>query len=232
MEQNGNEQLNIEAVSPPTGDGVAVAEQPKKKINKFWDILLWVLIAVLAVAVMVRAFVYTNVTVSGESMSSTYSDGEVVHVNKLTKLKRGDVVVFYKYDVDSKFKALFASGADVQSGGKYEKLIKRVVAVEGDSIWVEATDGGYKLVVKTADGAEIYEDYYKKGKAALNADNFVLPNTVQGLGQLSGHTKDNPLVIEAGHFFAMGDNRGNSEDSRGNLGQVPLDRLYGVVTNK
>ena len=240
MQNNDKEELNIENTSaeenvsdlqsePQIQENQAAAQQ-KKKIAKFWDILLWVLVALLAVAVIIRVFVYTNVTIEGASMEPTYQSGDVVRVVKLGKPSRGDVVVFYKHDVDSKFKALFARGDDVSSGGKYEKLIKRVVAVEGDSIWVEHTEGGYKLVVKSASGEVFREDYYTKGKEAISIDTFVMSYGV--LGRLADLTEDSPLVIEQGHFFAMGDNRGNSEDSRGELGQVPLSRLFGIVINK
>lgn len=236
MQSNGNENLNNEAVEHvdiAKGQEVVTAQngqtQPKRKLNKIWDILIWVLIAVLAVAVLVRAFVYTNVTISGDSMNPTYHDKDVVRVVKVGKPSRGDVVVFYKKPVDSKFKALFAKGADAMSGGRYEKLIKRVVAVEGDSIWVESVDGGYRLVVKNSSGDIFYEDYYKKGDELLSEETFLLPNSGVGLGQLRGYTAENPLVIAKGHFFAMGDNRGNSDDSRGELGAVPLDRLFGIV---
>ena len=254
MSQNDNEQLNIETVDDSFVDGGALADEStpveqveppisaeetqvatrKRKINKFWDILLWVLIAILAVGVLVKVFVFTNVTISGDSMNQTYSDGDVVRVIKIGKPKRGDVVVFYKNDVDSKFKALFARGDDAKDGGKYEKLIKRVVAVEGDKIWIEQLPaGGYQVVVKTSDGEKLREDYYTKGKKGLSADSFILPDSTQGLGRLSDHVgEDNALVIEKGYFFAMGDNRGNSEDSRGDLGQVPIGRLFGIVRNK
>ena len=250
MQHNDKDQLNIEAENTPVEEGAfdqqaepyqsgdtsssiqvdsAGSAQQKRKIAKFWDILLWVLIAVLAVAVLIRVFV-TRVTIDGASMEPTYHSENVVWVNRFGKPSRGDVAVFYKHPIDSKFKAMFARGADVSSGGKYEKLIKRVVAVEGDSIWVEQTEGGYRLVVKSSSGEVFHEDYYTKGKEAISEDTFVMSYGV--LDGLANLTEDNPLVIEQGHFFAMGDNRGNSEDSRGELGQVPLDRLFGIVINK
>ena len=60
-------------------------------------------------------------------MLPTYNSGETVFVNELTKPKRGDVIVFYKHNVDNKFKAKFASPRRRRRGG-YEKQIKRVAA--------------------------------------------------------------------------------------------------------
>ena len=203
------------------------------KRNKFWDILLWVLIAVLLVALFVRMFVISNVTVSGASMMGTYSNGDTVTVNKLKLPKRGDVVVFYKNPVKSKFLGAFARGDSVEEGGEYYKLIKRVVALGGDKLWLDSTglaDGEYRIIIQTPDGNILHEDYYTKKGETLSADNFILSDKqMSGPGCLAGATESNPYVIEEGYFFAIGDNRANSDDSRGRLGPVPLTQLFGVV---
>lgn len=243
MDQD-NLQLNIDEL----GESLELSGETaqKRKRSKIWDIVLWVLIVALAIAVCVRAFVISKVAVSGESMTAdyyeqqdtdhynpqlTYHSGDKVTVNKLAKPQRGCVAVFYKNPVKSKFLGLFARGSSIEQGGEYYKLIKRVVALGGDKIWLESLgDGKYKLVVlvpDAVDGKLLYEDYYKKNNKTLDAQCFILENGT--LGCLEGHTADNPLVIEEGHFFAIGDNRANSSDSRGELGQVPLSQLFGVV---
>ena len=236
MQDNDNQQLNIESLQAEAqvqSDATQEATQQKRKLSKLWDVVLWVLIAVLAAALLLNLLVITRVTISGDSMNSTYKSDEVVWVVKVGAPERGDVVVFYKKDVDSKFKALFARGDETTEGGKYEKLIKRVVAVAGDKLWIEQVEGGYQVFVKTADGKQLREDYYVRGDKALKEERFILPNTPQGLGRLSDHVgEDNALVIEKDHFFAMGDNRGNSEDSRGELNQVSLSRVFGIVINR
>ena len=229
MDQN-NEQLNTTTTSEVNTD-FNEATVAKRRRSKFWDILLWVLIIVLAITLFVRVFVVSRVTVSGESMMETFHDKQTVTVNKLSKPKRGDVVVFYKNPVKNKFLALFARGGSTEQDGEYYKLIKRVVALGGDKLWLEhIEDNQYRLVVQTQDGNVLHEDYYKHNKETLNADGFILfDKKLSGLGCLKGTTQDNPLVIEDGYFFALGDNRANSDDSRGDLGQVPLSQLFGVV---
>lgn len=218
------------AVNQPVGD--SQPQQAVKRRTKWgvaFDAILWILIAVLAVAVLVRLFIVTNITVSGDSMLTTYQSGDVVRVCKVVKPNRGDVAVFYKHDVDNKFIAMFSR--DSGSGGKYEKLIKRVVAIEDDKIWLEELpSGGYRLVILTSESETLYEDYYTIEGQTLDAESFVIyDGQGSGLGNLAGYTADNPLIISKGHFFALGDNRRNSADSRGELGQVPYERLYGVV---
>ena len=244
MDQN-NEQLNIETLSEVNAD-VGETKVAQRKRVKVWDIIVWILIVALAIAVFVRTFVVSNVTVSGASMTAdyygselssnykpslTYHSGDKVRVNKMAKPKRGDVVVFYKKPIKSKFLALFAGGDSTEPGGDYYKLIKRVVALGGDKLWVEHIDGNqYRLVVETQDGLTLHEDYYQKNGETLDADCFILyDKEIGGLGCLKGTTQDNPLVIEDGYFFAIGDNRVNSDDSRGDLGQVSLSQLFGVV---
>ena len=221
---------DVNAIEQNDGGISSATARTKNKISKAVDILLWILVAVLATLVFVRAFVYTDVTVKGESMVPTYQHEEVVHVSKVKSPQRGDVVVFYKNDVQSKFLALFASRTDSESGGKYEKLIKRVVAISGDKIWVEEVEQDiFQVVVETSNGTIYHEDYYVKDGNNLPADRYLITSDpLYGLGRLKGYTQDNPFTVGEGYFFAMGDNRGDSYDSR-SFGEVPLDRLFGVV---
>lgn len=232
MDQD-NQQLNIQPNEP----------RKTRKWGKIWDILLWTLIVALVVVIAVRVFVIGKVEVSGESMTAsyynspdsehynydlTYHNEQIVTINKLAKPKRGDVVVFYENPVSSKFWGMFARGESVEKGGEYYKLIKRVVAVGGDRLWVEEVQQGmYRLVIQAANGDVLYEDSYVKNRTTLDIECFIMPFSC--LGRLANTTEHNPLVIEEGYFFAMGDNRTDSLDSRGPLGAVPVAQLFGVV---
>ena len=237
LQQLNNEDDSAEngvASNNPPIDGEKVAEpSPKnKKLNKVIDIVLWVLIVALALAVVFRAFIFTRITVSGVSMMTTYHDKEVVGVSKVKKPHRGDVVIFYKEDGSNKFLDIFGSGKSGDDDG-HTKLIKRVVALAGDKLWVELLDGMdnvYQVVIETVDGDIIYEDYYKRDGVALKPEDFYI-HDLQKLGILAEHIgQENALEIPANFFFAMGDNRANSSDSR-YFRAVPMSRLYGVVVN-
>ena len=251
--ENDLQQLNNEGEAVETVDNGAVADEnggsviengeaavntkPKnKKLSKFVDVFLWVVIAVLALAVLFRAFVFTQITVSGESMMTTYRDKEVVGVSKVKQPKRGDVVVFYKEDGSNKFLDIFGSGKSGDDN-EHTKLIKRVVALAGDKLWVEQIDGEdnlYMVVIETSNGDVLYEDYYKRDGVVLDKEDFYVKGVLtkgSDLGILSQHIgKEKALEIPQNCFFAMGDNRVNSHDSRA-FGAVPMSRLYGVVIN-
>lgn len=223
----------------PTAEGPAVEQINKdvrrKRVDTALNVAIWVAIAVLIVLVILRLFVFTNIRIVGESMSDTYNAGDVVTVNKTKSIKRGAVAVFYSKDVDNKFLAMFASPEDSAEGGKYEKYIKRIVAVAGDKLWVERADGNemYRVVIETSDGTQLREDYYKRGNTVVS-ERLICNDSdvaVTGIGKVLFETsRDNPFVVSEGHFFAMGDNRLNSYDSR-SFGEIPVSRLFGIVIN-
>lgn len=228
------------------GEAAVPVKKTRSKIEIAINVILWIAIAVLGTIVALRLFVYNSVAVSGVSMTPTYQDGDVVVVNKLIKPERGDVVVFYLNDVDSKFKAMFAKEEECQEGQPYEKLIKRVVATEGDKIWAQRISGDgngvdevYQVVVQATNGKRYCEDYYVKKGETLNQSDFFIhtaktsngETVYTGLGILADYSESNPFVVSKDCFFAMGDHRYNSRDSR-EFGEFPLSRLFGVVLDK
>lgn len=233
MRQDNNQQLNTVEGNQPQ----ATEQAKKKRIRRFWDVVLWLIIVALVLALVIRLFVYTTIQIDGESMTSsyyneptspfynpdmTYHHEQFVHVLKLAYPKRGDVVVFYENDVDNQLKTLFTD--------KNKKLIKRVVALKGDKLWIEEVeDGSTRLVIQTADGDILYENYYKRSGKLLDEAAFILSaGDKSKWGNLEGCTEDEPFVVSEDHFFAMGDNRTNSHDSR-SFGEVSYERLFGVV---
>jgi signal peptidase I len=85
------------------------------------------------------------------------------------------------------------------SPGEPEDLIKRVIALPGET--VEARDG--KVYV---DGKAVNEPYLDEGTSTSNLDE--------------------PVEVPEGELFVMGDNRGNSSDSRF-IGTIPEESVIG-----
>lgn len=93
-----------------------------------------------------------------------------------------------------------------------KSLIKRVIGLGGDTLKLE--DGKLYIKGEFDDDFTLVEEPYVDD--ALNTD----------------MTKNNfdELSVKEGYVFFMGDNRDNSEDSRGYYGCQPVECIEGVVT--
>jgi signal peptidase I len=165
--------------------------QPRRRWRR--TILEWlgVIGGGIVIALLVEAFLIQAFWIPSESMEPTLHIGDRVLVNKLSynlhDVHRGDVIVFERPPV-----------ASSQEDGEIKDLIKRVIAVEGDTI--EGRDGEVYV-----NGDRIEEDYLEPGTPTTDLEEE---------------------TIKPDHVFVMGDNRTNSEDSRV-FGQVPEDDIVG-----
>ena len=114
-----------------------------KKQNKLLGTMLCVLVVLMIVFVGVRAFFIDWYTVSGDSMTPTYQDGQVVFGHKVGSADRFDVVIVK---------------ADDLVGEK--RIIKRVVAFEGEEVW---TQNGVLHVLSNGELLSFENEDYGKG---------------------------------------------------------------------
>ena len=203
-----------EATAPPSALPPAEPETspaaPHHKRSFLRELPVLVVIA-FVVALLIKTFVLQAFYIPSGSMEPTLMIGDRVLVEKVsyrfTSPHRGNVVVFEKdlFGGTTGQSTSFWGGIENSIKGLFgfptgnsEDLIKRVIGVAGDT--VEGKDG--KVYVN---GSPIAEPY--------------LPSGVQ--------TSSFPATkVPEGKIFVMGDNRGNSDDSR-NFGPVPVDTVVG-----
>ena len=95
-------------------------------------------------------------------------------------------------------------------------IVKRVVATGGQT--VDIRDG-----IVYVDGEQLDEQVYEEG-STLTASHYV--NTLTP----PRNVHEYPVTVPEGYVFVMGDNRGVSEDSRGDrVGFVPEEKVIGKV---
>ena len=158
-----------------------------------------IFLSVLFIIGFCRNFVYYSVVVDGSSMETTLKSGDVLLVNKLISPKRYDVVILNAYGL---------SPAATNNPTFY---IKRVIAVEGETVW--ASNNVIYCSHTNADGETVTETV--EDKSAFYSSSYRQMNF-------------SPVTVPEGCYFVLGDNRFNSTDSR-IIGCVPRENIYGVV---
>ena len=183
------------------------------------------LFPVLLAVLLFRSFVLEPFHIPSASMMPGLVDGDFILVNKfrygvrlpLTNTKvlstwepqRGDVVVFRS-----------TSGPPIN-------LIKRLVGLPGDHVVVRdnrLTINGTPVPLAPAGR---YTDGYGFTGAELQRERLG-PADHENMLAPQGVPVDFDAVVPLGHYFFMGDNRNDSEDSRfAQVGFVPEDHLVG-----
>ena len=215
---------------------------PSKK-NGFTD-FFGSLFGVLALVTILRSFVFEPFQIPSGSMEPTLRVGDFLVVNKFNygikdpiwqktliengHPERGDIIVFK---------------APKQPHVDY---IKRVIGIGGDTVKYDMAT--QSLTVTSKDGTV---NVFKYENAKPNADFFYhgeMQVEKTEIGSVTHQILNNPSpfnyapyffkqegqtdgewVVPEGHYFVMGDNRDNSEDSRF-WGFVPEQNIVGKAT--
>jgi signal peptidase I len=181
------------------------------------------LIGTVVIAIFVITFIVQAFQIPSGSMENTLLVGDYLLVNKLCyggkglgnhlmpyqKIARGDIIVFH-YPVDPT-----------------QHFVKRVIGVPGDRL---------RMVNKKVfiDGKPLDEPYVHFLEPANNLfrDDFPrLDIPAYNMEwpwhkQMQKLIEDGQLIIPEGHYFVMGDNRDDSQDSR-YWGFVPQENIIG-----
>lgn len=189
-------------------------DEVKKPVSVGKEILDWVVAIAFAVivALVVKNFVFTLVNVKGASMEPSLHDGDRLFVNRLFYTpEKGDVVIF---EPEVEKEAIERTEGDRGILQSHKYYVKRVIATEGDTIYIDFKTGDVYVNDEKIDEPYIKEKTHNEGS-------YIRELEAKGL-----YSKDSPITVPMGYIFAMGDNRNNSKDSR-ELGPIPKDEIMG-----
>ena len=162
-------------------------EQYRKRFNKLLRSTVNALIVVAAIAALVATLVFPVLQIVGTSMEPNLTNGELVLLVKTDRLKSGDLCAFYYSN---------------------KILIKRIIAVPGDYLWIEE-DGTVFL-----NGEQLDEPYISE----------------KSLGECD---IEFPYQVPENAYFMMGDKRETSIDSRSStIGCIAKDQIVGKLLCK
>lgn len=193
-------------------------EKLRANLKETIDTIVFVIIAVI----LIRFFVAELRWIPSGSMKPTLQIGDRIVVEKLTKFpniikthafentpKRGDVMIFYPPFVKLKTDPWSVFSRLTGFFCKDIAFIKRVIGLPGEKFEIkQSANGAYKVYINDnpLDEEYIMSEYdYHKCRANMYCGPFIIPE---------------------GQYFMMGDNRGNSQDSR-YWGTLSKERFIG-----
>ena len=179
-----------------------------------------VVVVALVLSALIRTLLVQAFYVPSASMEDTLLINDRIIASKITTdvvgVHRGDIVVFKDpgawlspVEVNNGPIRSFLMWVGLLPSNSGDDLVKRVIGVGGDRVICCNEQGQISV----------------NGKTLVN-ESYVRP------GEVTDQIRFD-IVVPDKHIFVMGDNRGNSEDSRfhldANNGAVPVDNVVGRV---
>lgn len=183
---------------------------------------------VLVMVIIIRFFIGEIRWIPSGSMRPTLIEGDRIVVERFSRFfgypKRGDIMVFYPPSTQLSAKPLDVFKRLTGIMCKDVAYIKRVIGMPGDKIEIKFEPDGSAYVY--INDKKYEEDYIKSI--------YEYPQCpIEGMDPLYMMSdqvmKCGPFHLEYDEYFMMGDNRGNSQDSR-YWGTLKRGRFIGRAT--
>jgi signal peptidase I len=198
------------------------SSNPARDNNTDWSTSMQSLLATVVIAVFVITYIVQAFQIPSVSMENTLLIGDYLLVDKLCyggsgsnllipyrPIRRGDIIVFH-YPVNPA-----------------QHFVKRVIGVPGDRIHLV----NKRVFVNGVPLPEPYVRYFKSERNFFRDDFPRLDVLDPGINadwwvQMPKLVESGQLIVPEGNYFAMGDNRDDSSDSR-YWGFVPRENIIG-----
>ncbi len=183
------------------------------KNNKFFGVLyreiisfIELIIITLFLMTMIFTYVLRIATVNGDSMKNTLISGDrLITTAFCNSPEQGDIVIIYAGDA-----VTLDENRNLEiNRGLHKTLVKRVIAVEGQTVDIDFERGS------------VYVD------SVMLDESYITGLTHMDEGAFTGQY---PVTVPKGYVFVLGDNRQVSKDSRSSeLGFVAVKNITGKV---
>lgn len=229
-----------EPESPDTDEPDERRKKTPKRSIPLWAETIVLLLIALVLAVVIKQFFVQAFYVPSGSMEPGLVPNDRILVQKwsywMGSPQRGDIVVFadpgnWLPEEEARSSSNFLTSAlgDIGLYPVGGHLVKRVIGTAGDHVTCDPAQNNGKLMVN---GVAINESSY----LPTLKDTQIVPNGTDGLRMPDAAPCQLAfsVIVPAGRIWVMGDNRGDSSDSRFHMndpgcGTVPVKDVVGKV---
>ena len=186
----------------------------KEKIKAFTKETVETAVFVVVMVIIIKFFIGEIRWIPSGSMRPTLVEKDRIVVERVSRFyrepQRGDVLVFYPPMVKLESSTIKVFKRLTGFFCNDIAFIKRIVGMPGDKLEIKKTkdDGAFTVYIND----KPLDEPYIKSKYDYNDCTLVM------------HC--GPMIIPENNYFMMGDNRGNSQDSR-YWGFLPKERIIG-----
>ncbi len=200
-------QFEVTEITKEQGsEDIIIPAEPKKPVISTVYEYLETFCYALALMMLMFLFVFRYVTVDGSSMMTTFHhEDKLIISNLFYTPETGDIVVINPEN----------------HGDDDEPIIKRVIATEGQTVFIDYAN--WEVYV---DGVKLDEPYIQDMKREMKA-RFGEDLPMNGTNVEKYKSE---FTVGENMVFVMGDNRNNSKDSRDSeYGEMNVNRILGRV---